>query len=58
MNQAPSAYSAKVDPGFANRIRAIIDGSIFLRLTGFHLAGKCSRGRPICLCRKSNIAGP
>src|SRR5258708_38966275 len=40
---ASSAYSAKVDTEFANRIRAkLLVRSIFLWLTGFHLAGKCS----------------
>jgi hypothetical protein len=39
-----SAYSAKGDTGFANRIRAkLLVRSNFLRLTRFHLAGKCSR---------------
>ena len=39
----PSAYSAKVDTGFAHRIRANYRlGAFSRRLTGFRLAGKCS----------------
>jgi hypothetical protein len=37
----PSAYSAKVDTGFADRIRANYRlGAFSCRLTGFRLAGK------------------
>jgi hypothetical protein len=35
-----SAYSAKVGTDFAIGIRAILGGSVFLRQTGFHFAGK------------------
>src|SRR5216683_5855001 len=37
-----SAYSAKVGTGFAIEYALIFMGSIFLRQTGFHFAGKCS----------------